>query len=685
MSLQKYQKYQKHQSLLADISQKLNSYYDTEKNIYETIKLIGEHINVSRVYIFEDDEFETTSNTYEWCNENISHQKENLQKIDLKVISVWYETLKNDGRIFSTNIKELPLEIREILESQEIKSILIFPLEEKDDLFGFVGFDECSSNRIWDKEEIELLRTISNILSSTFNRIKIENELRNSINFSENLLNTANVMIVGLDKNGYVNIFNNAAEKLTSYSKNEIIGKNWFTEINILPKDELEKVKNVFSVLLTDAKSSNEFENSIITKYGEIKYILWQNNEVIENNEVIGIISFGLDITERKIHEYELLKQKERAEKSEQMKIAFLANMSQDLRTPINSIIGFSELLKDNGVTKEQRLEYLDIIMKNGDILTNLINDIIDISKIDSEMLKVQKVEIDLNKFFQDLKIQYSKQMKKTTSKIKLNIDIDINSNVFILADKYRLKQIMMNLIGNAIKFTKKGYIKFGYKILCDNKLQIYVKDTGCGISEENIPRLFDRFIQINQPGISKSNKGYGLGLAISKSLVNLMGFGDIKLESEVGIGSRFYFETSFIFKDDTEIQIFEESEDEQKFDFTDLKILIVEDNIEINRILKLHMMSVNAKVFTSYGIGVMDIIKSKKIDLVLLDLGLAEISGYDLLKDIKDYNKDIKVIIQSAYTVSEYRNKAFEMGADDFIFKPFNKNQLLKMIKKQI
>lgn len=220
---------------------------------------------------------------------------------------------------------------------------------------------------------------------------------------------------------------------------------------------------------------------------------------------------------------------------------------------------------------------------------------------------------------------------------------------------------------------------------MCDNKLQIYVKDTGCGISEENRPRLFDRFIQINQPGISKSNKGYGLGLAISKSLVNLMGFGDIKLESEVGIGSRFYFETSFIFKDDTEIQIFEESEDEQKFDFTDLKILIVEDNIEINRILKLHMMSVNAKVFTSYGIGVMDIIKSKKIDLVLLDLGLAEISGYDLLKDIKDYNKDIKVIIQSAYTVSEYRNKAFEMGADDFIFKPFNKNQLLKMIKKQI
>jgi len=589
--------------------------------------------------------------------------------------SLIYINSKIDDLPFGDNVvKEFKNIIKEVIKTGE--SI------EYSYTIKFQNNDRHYYSRTVKNNDNEVIVIVRDVTNETNTR----RDLLNSKEFAENLLNTANVMIVGLDNKGIVKIFNNAAEKLTSYSKNEIIGKNWFTEINILPKEEIEKVKNVFDVLLTDSKSSNEFENPIITKYGEIKYILWQNNEIIENDEIIGTISFGLDITERKIHEYELLKQKERAEKSEQMKIAFLANMSHDLRTPINSIIGFSELLKDNGVTKEQRLEYLDIIMKNGDILTNLINDIIDISKIDSEMLKVQKVEIDLNKFFQDLKIQYSKQMKKSSSKVKLNIDIDINSNVFILADKYRLKQIMMNLIGNAIKFTKKGYIKFGYKMLCNNKLQIYVKDTGCGISEENKPRLFDRFIQINQPGINKSNKGYGLGLAISKSLVSLMGFGDIKLESEVGVGSRFYFETSFIFKDDNEIQIFDDSsEDNRKFDFTDIKILIVEDNIEINKILKLHMMSVNAKVFTSFGTGVMDIIKNKKIDVVLLDLGLDDISGYDILKEIKEYDKNIKVIIQSAYTISEYRSKAFEMGADDFIFKPFSKHQLLKAIDKQI
>ena len=236
------------------------------------------------------------------------------------------------------------------------------------------------------------------IFSDITDNIELENTLRDSYLFTDNLINTANVMIVGLDINGNVNIFNKTAEKLTGYNKDEILGKNWFKDIQILPKDSSSSVKNVFNLLISDDESKNIAENPIITKHGEIRYILWQNNEVRKGEKVVGTISFGLDITERRIFESELIKAKERAEQSDKLKMAFLSNMSHELRTPINSIIGFSEMLKDNSIKNTEKINYLDIIIQNGDILTNLINDIIDITKIDSGTLSVQKTEIDINK-----------------------------------------------------------------------------------------------------------------------------------------------------------------------------------------------------------------------------------------------------------------------------------------------
>ena len=188
--------------------------------------------------------------------------------------------------------------------------------------------------------------------------------------------------------------------------------------------------------------------------------------------------------------------------------------------------------------------------------------------------------------------------------------------------------------------------------------------------------------MQINDPG--KKTKGSGLGLAISKSLSEMMNFGEIKVNSELGKGSCFYFITPFIIKDDNQI-IENDNKDDIGYDFTGVRVLIIEDDIDSNKILKLYMRSANATVFASYGSDAMDIIKNKNIDVVLLDLGLLDISGYDILKDIKEFNENIKVIIESAYVVSEYRNKAFEMGADDFVSKPFNKSQIYNAILKQI
>lgn len=515
------------------------------------------------------------------------------------------------------------------------------------------------------------------IFSDITDSIELENTLKDSYLFTENLLSTANVMIVGLDLHGRVNIFNKMAEEITGYNKMEVLGKNWFTELDILIKDDVPTVKNVFETLLSDDETGNRNENPIVTKHGEVRYILWQNNEVRKNDKISGTISYGLDITDMKMGQYELIKAKERAEQSEKLKMAFLANMSHDLRTPINSIIGFSELLKDNGLTKNQKIEYLDIIIKNGDILTNLINDIIDITKIDSGTLLVQKTEIELNKLLQLLKVQFDKMLKN--NKVKFFIDIDLNSNIFVLSDKFRIKQILMNLLSNAFKFTKKGSIKFGYKILNDNYLKIYVQDTGCGISENDLPVIFNRFSQLGHPG--SKEKGAGLGLPISKSLVNILGFGDLKVESKIDKGSIFYFKVPYIIKD---VYKLKDNDDIQTdINLEDINVLIVEDNQNFRTVVKSYLSDTKCKVFVSNGENVIDLIKKKDIKLVLLDLGLGEIDGYNILKDIKSYDKKIKVIVQSAYAMVEFRKKAFDMGADDFLSKPVSKTILLNSINK--
>jgi PAS domain S-box-containing protein len=289
---------------------------------------------------------------------------------------------------------------------------------------------------------------------------------------------------------------------------------NGYKSIALIPiriNDQIE------GLLQLNAKNKNTF-NDIIIKFFE------------------GIcLNIGTTIMRKKAEE-DLIKAKERAEQSEKLKIDFLTNMSHDLRTPINSIIGFSELLKNNNIDLIEKNQFLDIIIENGDILTNLINDIIDITKIDAGRLNIQKTELNINKLIHDLNSQYIKLIKNDN--VKLINDVK-DFDVFIISDKYRLKQILMNLLSNAVKFTKKGYIKFGYDIIDDKNLKIYVKDTGIGISGNNLNIIFNRYTQFCN---SEAKKGSGLGLSISKSLVSLLEYGDLMVESKLNKGTTFYF-----------------------------------------------------------------------------------------------------------------------------------------------
>jgi len=258
--------------------------------------------------------------------------------------------------------------------------------------------------------------------------------------------------------------------------------------------------------------------------------------------ELLEFISHQISIfIQRKKALQDLVAALEKAEESDKLKTAFLSNMSHEIRTPMNGILGFSELLDDDNLTSEERRKFLDIINTNGHHLLSIINDILDIARIDSNQLIVNNTDFNLHQMLDDIWVSYENSkisMGKEHIIFQLEKDLD-DDNCTINCDDVRLRQILYNLLGNALKFTKTGFIKFGYKHL-DGMLQFYVQDTGKGISLENQSLVFERFRQ-EEETYTRQFGGTGLGLSISKKLVELLG-GEMWLESEQGVGATFYF-----------------------------------------------------------------------------------------------------------------------------------------------
>lgn len=305
--------------------------------------------------------------------------------------------------------------------------------------------------------------------------------------------------------------------------------------VNSLP----EKIRDQWKLNYDKVLANNQFsiENKVTTAGGDV-YVQVNFNPIVKKGKVVGGSCFGSDITYRKLAEIEILKAKERAEESDRLKSAFLANMSHEIRTPMNGILGFAELLKDPDLTGDKQVEYIDIIEESGVRMLNLINDIVDISKIEAGLIEVFKTNTNINESIDYMYSFFKPEAEAKGLEFILNVPKKADL-IFIKTDKEKLYAILTNLVKNAIKYTNKGSIEIGF-INKSKNIEFYVKDTGIGISEDKQNAVFDRFIQADL-----SNKimqeGAGLGLAITKSFVEVLD-GEIWLESKEGEGTTFYF-----------------------------------------------------------------------------------------------------------------------------------------------
>ena len=665
------------QKVLSQISIIFNSLNIFKQKVNESLQTIGDFIDVSRVYIFENDiDDNYTSMKFEWCNEDIKSSIVQMQNYPYAKNSSWKQRLLDDEIIFSDDITDLPEDIKDVLTPKKIKSFIALPIIVRNKQIGFIGFDECRKCRTWLMSEIALLKNIGIIISNAYQHRLDKLSIRSNEKETRAIIDSIPDTIFQLDENGVFQSWKGSNEDVLSVSSQEIIGKSIF---EIFSRELSERMHAAIKECIANGKFLLEYKldvNDRLKEY-EARFVK------INLRQVIAIIR---DVTDQKEQETLLKQAITDAVHASEVKSEFLANVSHEIRTPMNAILGFSEVLLEK-IENPLYKRHLKTILSSGRTLLSLINDILDLSKIEAGRMEIEYEPIQFDTLLYEIRQLFNQ--KVVNKNIALEILVDETVPRFIMMDEVRLHQILFNLVGNAIKFTESGYIHIianaskGSDLEHVN-LKIHVEDTGIGIKEDQKERIFEAFSQ--QSGQSnRKYEGTGLGLAITRKLIDKLG-GNLSVESKVGKGSTFSIELNDvkIVKNIKEVNI-GKGEDDSFIVFSPTTVMIVDD-IDYNILIIKSMVDDENVSFIEANSGeeALEMLKTERPNMVFMDLRMGGISGFETTEIIKsnDLIKDIPVV---AFTASVMENTISKIKGsfDGFLRKPVQKRQVIGMMKK--
>lgn len=530
-----------------------------------------------------------------------------------------------------------------------------------------ISYYEVKTNII-KNNNIEVVWFFANDISA---KVVQENKIKDLNYVMEAILNNIPVYLFVKDSaNDFRYIYwNKAFENHAKIPASQVIGN---TDYEVFPnRADAEKFRKDDLTLLHKG-SPIEFDEEFIDNLGGTRYVHTLKAIIKSDKELPWIIGVSWDITDLKHTEKELIAARMKAEQSDKLKSAFLANMSHEIRTPLNAIVGFSRLLKES--SKEESEQYYDIIDNNANLLLQLINDILDISKIEAGTLEFIESAVCLNDLFADI---YQMHRHRVVEGVELIYE-ECPLSITVKCDLNRLLQVITNLLNNAAKFTYKGEIRFGFTKKGDN-IEFYVQDTGMGISQKNIDEIFNRFTKLNN-----FIQGTGLGLSICRTIIDKMN-GRMWVESTENVGSKFYVSIPYCedyvtvnAQEVNAVETIDRAEREHK------KILIAEDTdsnfILINRLLKSEYEVMRA----IDGNDVVEKFKEFAPDLVLMDIKMPEKDGLEATRAIRTLS-NVPIIAVTSFAYDSDRQAALESGCNDFITKPVSIEILGRIIRKYI
>ena len=517
-------------------------------------------------------------------------------------------------------------------------------------------------------------KSVASLLDIT-ERKRIEAEERNSRHRFKSLFDqAADGILVGIST-GEIIEANNSMCVLVGYKENELIGSNI--------KGLFDKTELITKPLRYDLIKKGESiirERTIVSKDGQ-HIPVEMSTKILNDGRMQAIFR---DITERKKSQKELILAKEKAEESDRLKTAFLANMSHEIRTPMNSILGFTNLLNIPNLTVEKQHKYIDIIKKSGRRMLETVNDLIDISHIETGQVVVTTCELSVNEEMKNLYDIFEPEADKKGLQLIYNQLLnEVDSN--IITDQIKINSILTNLIKNAIKYTDEGQIEMSC-IRKGGKLEFCIKDSGIGIPTDRHQAIFNRFVQADIED-KRAFEGSGLGLAISKAYIEMLE-GNIWLTSEEKKGSSFYFTLPWKpVKEKKNEPKNEETETGTIYSSRKLKILIAEDDEVSYQHLLILLEEIAYEILQTHsGMEAIQLcIANPDIDLVLMDIKMPQMNGYKATREIRKFNKQVVIIAQTAYALTGDREKALKAGCDEHLTKPINSDHLMELIHKHI
>jgi PAS domain S-box-containing protein len=508
------------------------------KAVHEAFSIIGRAVDVDRVYLFENhvapDGDLLCSQRFEWVRDQVSTEIDNpiLQNMSYTAhFPEWREVMER-GEPVARLVKNLEPGLRDVMQDQSIKALLLVPIIQNGDFIGFVGLDDCRQERLWDEMELSVLSTAAACLGGAILQRKARFEIGSSRARYKALVDNISDVIFQTDTEGVLTFVNRAWERIVGLTSEEALGHR-LSEF-VVDGDSV-MMRQCLRLLLAEEVAECRHDVRMVASDGEVRWVqLYARVSSAESGEVSGVFGTLHDITERREYEDALVAAKERAEEMASLKSSFLANMSHEIRTPLTSILGFSQILLEEMVGEER--EMLDLIVRNGHRLMETLNSVLELARLESDGIRLNMRMVRVDDEVSELVQLFGSDLSHT----HVDLRTEINGAATAYTDQAILRRILTNLIGNALKFTEQGEVVVTVREEPD-AVRVSVRDTGVGIDSEFLDNLFDDFTQ-ESSGLDRRFEGSGLGLSITRRLLALIG-ANILVESEKGAGSTFTIE----------------------------------------------------------------------------------------------------------------------------------------------